>query len=57
MQRQHQRAAVLQRGLGAAYFRHAREKRQDIAVMCGQRGADSSGDGFGQFARVGDVAW
>ena len=56
MQRQHQRAAAVECGLGAADFRHAGQERQDVAGVLGQRGADGSGDRVREVAWVGDVA-
>ena len=56
VQRQHQRAAALERRLGAADLRHAGQERQDVAVMRRQRGAHGAGHRLGQFARPGDVA-
>ena len=56
VQRQDQRAATLQRGLGAPDFRHAGQESEDVAVMLRQRCADGAGDGVGQVADMGDVA-
>ena len=56
MQRQDQGTASIQRGLGAADLRHARQEREDIAGVLGERGADRAGEGLRQVARLGDVA-
>ncbi len=56
VQRQDKRAATVQRGLGAADFRHAREESEDVAVMLRQRGSDGAGDGVRQVADMGNVA-
>ena len=56
MQRQHQRAAVRQRRLGAADLRHAGQEGEDVAVMLRQRGTHRAGHRLGQIARVGDIA-
>ena len=56
VQRQHQRAATLERRLGAADLRHAGQEGEDVAVMLRQRGADGAGHRLGQVARTRDVA-
>ncbi len=56
VQRQHQGAASVERGLGAADFRHPRQEGEDVALVLGQRAADGTGDGVGQIADMGDVA-
>ena len=56
MQRQHQRAAVRQRRLGAADLRHAGQEGEDVAIMLRQRGTHRAGHRLGQIARVGDIA-
>ncbi len=56
VQRQDKRAATFQRGLGAADFRHAGEKSEDVAIMLRQRRSDGSGDSVRQVADMGNVA-
>ena len=56
VQRQHQRAAALQRRLGAADLRHAGQESQDVAVMLRQRRSHRAGHRIGQIARTGNVA-
>ena len=50
-------AAALERGLGAADFRHAGEEGENVAGVLRQRGANGAGHGVRQFARHGDVAF
>ena len=59
MQRQHQRRAIFQRRLGAADFRHAGKKHQNIARMRRQRLAHRPGRFLGNSRAVGmsRLAW
>ena len=56
MQRQHQRAAALQRRLGTADLGHAGQEGEDVAVVRRQRRTHGAGHCLGQFAWTGDVA-
>ena len=56
MQRQHQRAAALERRLGTADLGHAGQEGEDVAVVRRQRRTHGTSHRLGQFARTGDVA-